>query len=491
MDTEYAGVNGYANPSFNATVPIDPTSDFRVPPGRSTEFAHPDFAPLLAQAAQSLQALSAEFPQAAPPTRGPGRWLRMLTGVDEQLLSRVWEERSRYTGLGTIVLGTALMATFSMFDALDQALGPVWPVLIIGALFWGTFICSIDRWLISSTHGANRARWRIFLPRIVMAVLFGIIIATPLVLTVFGSAVLSQAKDDQQNAVTAYDARLTACNPLPDPTTGALATPPAGCGKLTLSIPDPAIGLTRTIAQEKKQRDLLAQTVKADNQKIAAYDKTIRDECNGVSGKGLSGIPGVGPNCKRDRSQENTFERNNDVGKLQSELNALNTKIAAQVGTVGTQTQSYSDAITTAISAKVKAKQADEGRVGLLDRIHALGELMARSAVIAAATVLLGLFVLMVDCLPVLSKIMLGTTKYDRLVDGRLRTADKVAEAAMSVSERQATGRDEIALHSVNSEVRARIEEIDEASRVSKARRDAELSRQIADLAAEYRRSDS
>lgn len=84
-------------------------------------------------------------PQAAPPSRGPGKWLRSLIGVDETLLDRVWEERARYTGLGAIVLGTAAMATLAMLDALDQIFGPVWPVLVLVALFWGVFICGIDR----------------------------------------------------------------------------------------------------------------------------------------------------------------------------------------------------------------------------------------------------------------------------------------------------------------------------------------------------------
>ena len=47
------------------------------------------------------------------------------------------------------------MAALAMLDALDQIFGPVWPVLVLVALFWGAFICGIDRWLIASTHGAR------------------------------------------------------------------------------------------------------------------------------------------------------------------------------------------------------------------------------------------------------------------------------------------------------------------------------------------------
>ena len=447
-------------------------------------------AALLDRAAQSLEALSLEFPHAAKPGRGPGRWARALTGVDETLLSRVWEERARYTGLGGIVLGTAVMAAFSMLDALDQVFGYAWPLPVAVALFWGAFVCGIDRWLISSTHGVRTYRWRIFLPRILLAILFGVVIATPLVLTVFGSAVVSRAANDQLNEVAAYETQLKACNPLPSQP-GRMAPVPPNCGGYSLSVGDPAIGTNETVTLEKQQRAQLAQTIAMDNKTIADLNFTARKECNGTRGQGLSGIVGQGPNCDRDRQQADAFTRQSNVAQLQRQLTNLNLKIAQQTGTAGAQTQNYATAITKAIAAKVATKKADEGRIGLLNRINALGELAASNAAIAGATVLLGLFVVMVDCLPVLSKMMSGTTKYDKLVEERLRTAEAIAMAGMKVSERQATGRDEVALQTIDSQVRARLEQIDDASRVDKARRDAELDRKIAELAAEYRRSGS
>ena len=57
---------------------------------------------------------------------------------------------------------------------------------------------------------------RVLLPRIFLALLFGVIIATPLVLTVFGSEVVSRAQNDQSNALLKYESLLKQCNPLPD-----------------------------------------------------------------------------------------------------------------------------------------------------------------------------------------------------------------------------------------------------------------------------------
>lgn len=439
-----------------------------------------------ARDATQAGAVSLDFPHRASPVRGPGRWLRVFTGVDEDLLDRVWEERARYTGLGAIVFGTAIMAMLSMFDALDQVFGPIWPVLLMVALFWGAFVCGIDRWLISSTHGARGSRWRIFMPRIALAVLFGIIIAVPLVLTVFGSEIVAQAAKAQSSDVATYESQLKACNPLP----GQSATVPAGsaiCNDLRISVSDPAVGTLSALASEKAHLQQLTGTITADNKKIAGFNTTARNECNGARGPGLSGLLGQGPNCNRDRHQADAFTRDSQVAKLETEFVTLSEKVSSQALTAGTQTQTYATAITGEINKLVAARQASEGRIGLLNRIDALGALASTSAVIAGATVLLGLFVVVVDCLPVMSKMMSGTTRYDELVDNRLTTAATIAAAGLKVSERQATGEDEVALETIESDVRARLEQLDEASRVSKARRDAELDRRIAELAAEFR----
>ena len=447
-----------------------------------------DSAALLGDIADSIAALRKEFPHIAAPAHGPARWVRVLTGVDEKLLDRVWEERARYTGLGTIVLGTAAMAVLSMLDALDQVFGPVWPILLLVALFWGAFICAIDRWLISSTHGVRGSRARVFLPRILLALLFGVIIATPLVLTVFGSEVVSRAHNDQNTALLSYESRLKACNPLPGQSNGGAAQT-ANCTGFHVSVSDPAIGTNKTIALEKAQRKQLGGTITTDNRTIASENLVARKECNGVHGTGLSGIVGVGPNCNRDRRQADKFANQSDVSQLETQLSTLDHKIAGQTVAAGQQTQEYATAVTNKIAQLVTTKRADEGRIGLLNRIDALGELASRSTVIAGGTVLLALFIIIVDCLPVLSKMMSGTTRYDKLAEGRLDLAEVIATAGMKVSERQATSRAEIALRTIESEVGTRLEKIDDASRIEKAKRDAGLDRQIADLAAEFRRA--
>jgi hypothetical protein len=169
-------------------------------------------------------------------------------------------------------------------------------------------------------------------------------------------------------------------------------------------------------------------------------------------------------------------------------VTSLDNKIATQTVTAGQQTQTYSANISTAVANFVATKKQQEGRIGLLNRIEALGELASAHFVIAAATVLLGIFIIAVDCLPVLSKMMSGMTRYDKILEFRLKIAERMAADTLKVAERKATSRDEIKLNKIESHMRSELERIDEASRFERAKRDAELDRKIAYLAAEYRR---
>lgn len=489
MDIDDHRVNGHGYVGGDAPAGDIPTVPLGYPaPGEDAPLPEPEPQPEPDPSAAAVEAPA--VPEAAPPSHGPSRWLRALIGVDESLLDRVWEERARYTCLGAIVLGTATMAALSMVDALDQILGPAWPVLILVALFWGAFICGIDRWLIASTHGLRAGRWRVFVPRIFLALLFGVIIATPLVLTVFGSEVVSQAQNDQSKALLAYQSQLKLCNPLPAASAAATAAAESpSCAGFYVSVSNPAIGTSKAIAAESHQLGQLNILIKADNAEIASLDTTARDECNGVAGPGLSGFVGVGPNCVRDRQKADSFAATSDVRALQTQATNLTRDIATQTTSAGQQTQAYATNISSAIRGLVAAKEGQQGSIGLLNRIDALGELAAAHAVIAVATVLLAIFIITVDCLPVLSKMMSGTTLYDRLLDTRLRVAERMAADAMKVNERRATSRDEIELNRIESRVRGELERIDEASRFERAQRDAELDGKIAQLAAEYRRT--
>ncbi|CAM5260637.1 hypothetical protein SALBM135S_02584 [Streptomyces alboniger] len=84
------------------------------------------------------------------------RGLRTLTGVDEELLAKVRYERSKYTALGGVVLGTSVIAAFSMWNFATEALGRVSVVALLPTAIWMLFVLNLDRWLITPQPNARR-----------------------------------------------------------------------------------------------------------------------------------------------------------------------------------------------------------------------------------------------------------------------------------------------------------------------------------------------
>lgn len=359
----------------------------------------------------------------------------MLAGVDEQVLDQVPSERARYTALGGVVLGTATIAAFSMWAALGQVLGrgSAWTLLPVAV--WGLFVANLDRWLVSSSTSGAKA-W--VLPRILVALVFGILIAEPLVLRAYASAVEERVGADRQRALGAYESDLRACNPAP----GQAGPPGIDCTekRLTVTVPT-ADAASRTRAGLAAERDELRAQAERDEGRLARLNDLARRECNGSSGAGLSGRSGVGPNCERLRAEADRFAAQAGLAATRARLRALDAAIQGLDTEAGQAAGSHEQAVSAAIVAKVAERRATQGSIGLLERFGALDELTAEHSALWWSRWLLTLFFVVVDCLPVIVKLLGTRTSYERLVAAKLAGDADAAEyerAALLAARRHA-----------------------------------------------------
>ncbi|GAA3398212.1 DUF4407 domain-containing protein [Cryptosporangium minutisporangium] len=120
-----------------------------------------------------------------------GRFLIWLSGANREVLAKTPGESGKYEGLGGVVLTTAVMAALSAGLALHLALQAPIVVCVAIGLFWGLAIANLDRWLVGAfprrdTVGKNFLQ---ALPRLLMALLIGVVVSTPLVLRVFNNEI--------------------------------------------------------------------------------------------------------------------------------------------------------------------------------------------------------------------------------------------------------------------------------------------------------------
>src|SRR5262249_16745087 len=117
------------------------------------------------------------------------QWLLIISGARTDVLAKCESERIKFESLGWAILITSGLATVFMWFALYSAMGvSPWAATPI-ALLWGLAIMGIDRWLITSLPSEGRRRFSMAAPRLILAILLGTLISTPLVLRIFQSEI--------------------------------------------------------------------------------------------------------------------------------------------------------------------------------------------------------------------------------------------------------------------------------------------------------------
>jgi Domain of unknown function (DUF4407) len=388
------------------------------------------------------------------PSHGLGRRLRSIAGVDESILDWVPEERARYTRLGAIIMNTGLLAGLSLITALNHVVrAPLAAMLFVG-LFWAFMVMSFDGWLIASTHGVIGAMkiWY-FLPRIVISILLGAVIAEPLVLWAFAPAVDQNVQEYRASTLAAAVTDWTRCNP-------PSGNQPSGaaCTGYILDIPggdSPAIA-HQHLRGLQNQRTVITSRIASNNAQLERMEKLARDECNGDKGTGFSGFVGQGPNCDRDRAEADQFRQDSGLNQDQAALTNLDAQIVTANNQLQTITDNYGNNVAKAIAQAKASKQAEQdGTTGLLEQSAALGRLSAHSGFVLAAQWMLRLLLIALDCLPALAKLIGGTTSYDRLVNARLQLRKRMHARNVESTEHRYAHQQRVVDEILNDEVRA------------------------------------
>ena len=399
--------------------------------------------------------------------------MRSVAGVDESLLDRVPQERARYTALGGVVIGTALIAAFSMFFAISEAIGSVSAWVLFPTLIWGLFIFNFDRWLISSAVGLRwHRRFGTLIMRVLMAVLFGVIIAEPLVLRVFQSAIVKNIQDERSADLAALQSKLVTCNPETSVPGGKV---PSGCQGYVLTFPSTPGSLAAQLASKRADEAKLSAQIATDTKQLNTLNNEARMECVGDSGQGLTGHPGVGPNCLRLRGEADAYAKAHPIGPETAALATLQKQISTLEGQVTTAQGDFEQQRTELIAERLAVERSHQGPIGILERMGALSTLAHSSTTLLIGVWAVRLLFIMIDCMPILVKFFGGVTTYDRLVDRQLTDADAEHAADLQTANDERLAR-----------IRRRRDEIDVELREHRAHLGSRVSKAVHDLATEY-----
>jgi hypothetical protein len=127
----------------------------------------------------------------AKPASGATRFFWWCAGADKDILKySSYADHVKYVGIGGIVFATGILASLSMFFAINYIFEDVKIAIPVG-LLWGLIIFNLDRFIVSSTGKGDGTDTITFkelgnaAPRLVMAIILGFTISAPLEVYIF------------------------------------------------------------------------------------------------------------------------------------------------------------------------------------------------------------------------------------------------------------------------------------------------------------------
>ncbi len=343
-----------------------------------------------------------------------GRFLIVLSGARPEILDRYPSERIRFQSLGWAILITATMATVSMWFALYSAMGinpfAAFPIAVI----WGLIIMGIDRWLVVSMPVDGKRKLAVAAPRLLLGLLLGSIISTPIVLRIFESEINNQISiikdqnevrflDSQQHS--AIQARINTWQG----TVNNLQQVITSNGARPLNPnSDPIIQGLNT--QLGKERSIAATDYKA-------WQCQLYGGCGAPKG---SGPLALASQKRYDSDEAQISQLTTEIQQRQQALQA------SDVNSQAARLQQAKSALPNA-QAQLKAAQDEENSLlgnfqstnsatnGLLIRLQALDQLAAGDSTVQMARFLLFLLFLVIELLPVTVKLMQPAGNYERI----------------------------------------------------------------------------
>lgn len=315
------------------------------------------------------------------------RFFWFCSGVHQDTLSKYPAEHSKYVGIGATIFFTGLFAALSGGYALYFVFSGA-PNAILYALFfgllWGLAIFNMDRYIVSSIN-KNASAGKQFLqatPRILLAILIGVVISRPLELRIFDKEIRDQLR------ITYLDRQR------------------AGIDTLNKAFDSKYHIEISRLDELKSERDSLQKSILDERQKLNM-------EIFGEKSVETSGIVGYGTHARRRQAA---------LDKQEQYLDSLRAYIAAQEVFV-LQRKQFDGLMDNKLMAGAQLDSA-VNLAGFADRNAALNDLKYREdgsvheANYYAITFIMLLFIFF-ECLPVLVKLMSARGAYDMDIHDR------------------------------------------------------------------------
>ncbi|MGY1662291.1 DUF4407 domain-containing protein [Geodermatophilus sp. SYSU D00705] len=346
--------------------------------------------------------------------------LLTVAGANRDVLREAPKERTKQVAMGAVLVSTAAIAVVSATYALHLALHLWWPFAFVGGLAWGLVILNLDRWLVVSSPRLKTkvGTLAMALPRVLLAILIGAVVSTPLTLAVFSAEINTEVRQMAAEDEDLFNEQLAA-----DSRYKELPEKKKEIESLEVSV---AEGITPAdVAQDPAVADLQRRL----DEVTAQYDAAVAAllcEADGTCG---TGDAGMGPATAARMADRDRLEGERDALTRQLEITKAQVEgqLTAEEGQKAADEQERLEKLRAEVAAterqraeEIAAHRESVGNSdGILARLTALERMGEDDPAAASAHWLLFAFMTALECLPIIFKTMLALAPpslYERLV---------------------------------------------------------------------------
>jgi len=303
------------------------------------------------------------------------KFLWWCAGANIEVLEECKTDHAKYFGVGGTILFTALMASLAGGYAFETAFHSK-PLSIVFGLFWGLLIFNLDRYIVSTigkgdgTQKITWEEWKIATPRLLMAILLGFVISTPLELKLFEDEIELEITANKNSQIEERKNQLNS-------------------------------EFAEISVYEGKIDNLRNQINTKREEKDKYYDEYICER-DGTCGTGKQGR---GPEYleKKQRYESSLADFKSIESANVSQISEIKTKLDILYGEKKYREKEYIEA-------------ADKN-LGLLARLDALSRLTKQSTTLLFSKWLITLLFIFIEVAPVLFKLMSDSGPYDDIMD--------------------------------------------------------------------------
>lgn len=299
------------------------------------------------------------------------RFFAWCSGARLYLLKHCPTDYNKYFGIGIIVFLTGIMASITGFFALFTIFNSIIIAGVFG-IFWGILIFFLDWFIVSSLKKEEKFYKELLfsLPRIILAVLLAVIIATPLELKLFEKEINAELVQIKSQNLLEY--------------------------KTTIDKEFDQIQYLKT--ENERLNNEILEKERLRNQ---LFDKVIKE----AEGKSPTGILGKGPVYREKKAELDRLSKQLDeisqTNKLQIEENRKKIE----------QWENQKD-------SQYKISKTDiQKSDGLLARLEAMAKLRKKNSTLNTAAWLIFILFVLIEAAPILVKLLSQRGPYDELLE--------------------------------------------------------------------------